>query len=53
MKTDYFTFRNKVWKALDDCDDDRLQELKECEPELYNEVMDELKAIQNYTFIRL
>lgn len=49
----YFMFRDKVWKSLDNCDDDRLQELKECEPDLYKDVMEELNSIKNIKWINV
>ena len=49
----YFSYRNKVWKAIEECNVDLLNELKECESDLYIEVTDELKAIQNTNFIKI
>lgn len=49
----YFVFRDKVWKALEECNDEYLHELQESEPELYNEVMAELNRIQHTNFINV
>ena len=49
----YFVFRDKVWKALDDCNYEYLHELQDCEPELYYMVMEELNRIQHTNFINV
>lgn len=41
----YFLYRNKVWDAIERCDDMAENNLKECEPDLYNMIMEELNAI--------
>ena len=43
----YFTYRKRLWRAIDDCDEQKQFELKECNPKLYNLVMEELNSIRN------
>lgn len=49
----WFEYRKKLWQAIDECDDKLQSELKECNPEFYDQVMDELKSIRNIKWINV
>ena len=49
----YFQYREKVWDAIERCDNYTETYLKECEPDLYKMIMEELNAIQNINFIKV